>query len=113
MWSGLDIGNSPALDIQQQLLLLLRRCLRRALELKLPQLVAFSRLALAKFDLKVRFLSGDSSPPCLEHTKFLVYISLHSMLTTFLPALSVTTCVSYTNPQGSLFYFQTSVNICE
>jgi len=44
-----DVGAGP---LQQQLLLLLRRCLRRALELKLPQLVAFSRLALAKFDLK-------------------------------------------------------------
>lgn len=47
-----DVGTGPSLGIQQQLLLLLRRCLRRALELKLPQLVAFSRLALAKFDLK-------------------------------------------------------------
>lgn len=47
-----DLGTGPSLGIQQQLLLLLRRCLRRALELKLPQLVAFSRLALAKFDLK-------------------------------------------------------------
>lgn len=53
MIAGLDVGNGPALGIQQQLLLLLRRCLRRALELKLPQLVAFARLALAKFDLKV------------------------------------------------------------
>lgn len=44
-----DVGAGP---LQQQLLLLLRRCLRRAVELKLPQLVAFSRLALAKFDLK-------------------------------------------------------------
>lgn len=50
------VGTGP---LQQQLLLLLRRCLRRALELKLPQLVAFSRLALAKFDLKhVRRLPG-------------------------------------------------------
>ncbi|CAK9272339.1 unnamed protein product [Sphagnum jensenii] len=45
-------GNQPSLGMQQQLLLLLRRCLQRALELKLPHLVAFSRLALAKFDLQ-------------------------------------------------------------
>ncbi|XP_024372271.1 anaphase-promoting complex subunit 5 [Physcomitrium patens] len=47
-----DVGAGPSLGIQQQLLLLLRRCLRRSLELKLSQLVAFSRLALAKFYLK-------------------------------------------------------------
>ena len=47
-----DVGTGPSLRIQQQLLLFLRRCLQRALELKVPQLVAFSRLALAKFDLK-------------------------------------------------------------
>ena len=47
-----DFGTGSSQGIQQQLLLLLRRCLRRALELKLPPLVAFSRLALAKFNLK-------------------------------------------------------------
>jgi anaphase-promoting complex subunit 5 len=57
---GLDSGNQPSLGMQQQLLLLLRRCLQRALELKLPHLVAFSRLALAKFDLQViEFPSPD------------------------------------------------------
>jgi hypothetical protein len=57
---GLDFGNQPSLGMQQQLLLLLRRCLQRALELKLPHLVAFSRLALAKFDLQViEFPSPD------------------------------------------------------
>jgi hypothetical protein len=58
--AGLDFGNQPSLGMQQQLLLLLRRCLQRALELKLPHLVAFSRLALAKFDLQViEFPSPD------------------------------------------------------
>lgn len=49
---GLDIGNGPSLNVQQQLLLLLKCCLRRAVELRLPNLVAFSRLVLAKFNLK-------------------------------------------------------------
>ncbi|KAJ7540662.1 hypothetical protein O6H91_10G025200 [Diphasiastrum complanatum] len=47
-----ESGSGASLAIQQQLLLLLRRCLRRAQELKLPHLIAFSRLSLAKFDLK-------------------------------------------------------------
>lgn len=49
---GLDAGNGPSLDVQEQLLLLLKCCLRRAVELRLPYLVAFSRLVLAKFNLK-------------------------------------------------------------
>lgn len=49
---GLDAGNGPSLNVQEQLLLLLECCLRRAVELRLPHLVAFSRLVLAKFSLK-------------------------------------------------------------
>ncbi|XP_024536915.1 anaphase-promoting complex subunit 5 isoform X1 [Selaginella moellendorffii] len=47
-----DRSIGPQLAAQQHLLLSLKRCLKRALELKLPNLVAFSRLALAKFDLQ-------------------------------------------------------------
>jgi hypothetical protein len=50
---GVDIGARSSLAVQQQLPILLRRCLNRAVDLKLTHLVIFSRLALAKFDLKV------------------------------------------------------------
>lgn len=49
---GVDIGARSSLAVQQQLPILLRRCLNRAVDLKLIHLVIFSRLALAKFDLK-------------------------------------------------------------
>lgn len=49
---GVDIGARSSLAVQQQLPILLRRCLNRAVDLKLTHLVIFSRLALAKFDLK-------------------------------------------------------------
>ena len=50
---GLGAGNGPSFGVQEQLLLLLKCCLHRALELRLPHLVAFSRLVLAKFNLRV------------------------------------------------------------
>lgn len=49
---GIDIEAGCSLAVQQQLPMLLKRCLSRATDLKLIHLVIFSRLALAKFDLK-------------------------------------------------------------
>ncbi|XP_057813330.2 anaphase-promoting complex subunit 5 isoform X2 [Cryptomeria japonica] len=49
---GVDIETGSSLAVQQQLPILLKRCLNRASDLKLIHLVIFSRLALAKFDLK-------------------------------------------------------------
>lgn len=46
------IGTSPS--TQQQLLVLLRRSLKRAESLKLKRLVASNHVAMAKFDLTVR-----------------------------------------------------------
>lgn len=50
---GTNIGLGTPLSIQQQLLVLLKRSLKRADLLKLPSLLAFDHLSLAKFDLKV------------------------------------------------------------
>ncbi|KAJ6846715.1 anaphase-promoting complex subunit 5 isoform X1 [Iris pallida] len=49
---GVTTGLGTSLFAQQQLLVLLRRSLKRAESLKLTSLVAFNHLALAKFDLK-------------------------------------------------------------
>ncbi|KAH9314054.1 hypothetical protein KI387_022681, partial [Taxus chinensis] len=49
---GVDIEAGSSLAVQQQLPILLKRCLSRATDLKLIHLVIFSRLALAKFELK-------------------------------------------------------------
>ncbi|XP_020528576.1 anaphase-promoting complex subunit 5 [Amborella trichopoda] len=49
---GGDIGRGSSLSTQQQLLVLLKKSLKSAESLKLTRLVAFNRLALAKFDLK-------------------------------------------------------------
>ncbi|KAF8655786.1 hypothetical protein HU200_060947 [Digitaria exilis] len=49
---GTNIGLGTPLSIQQQLLVLLKRSLKRADLLKLPSLLAFDHLSLAKFDLK-------------------------------------------------------------
>ncbi|MQM02776.1 hypothetical protein Taro_035544 [Colocasia esculenta] len=46
------LGLGTPLSTQQQLLVLLKRSLKRAESLKLTRLMAFNRLALAKFDLK-------------------------------------------------------------
>ncbi|GBG64458.1 hypothetical protein CBR_g44342 [Chara braunii] len=54
---GRGIESSPRMQIQEQqqqellVFQLLKQCLRRAQELRLPHLVAFSRLALAKFHM--------------------------------------------------------------
>ena len=53
---GTNIGLGTPLSIQQQLLVLLKRSLKRADILKLPSLLSFDHLSLAKFDLKVRSL---------------------------------------------------------
>jgi anaphase-promoting complex subunit 5 len=50
---GTNIGLGTPLSIQQQLLVLLKRSLKRADALKLPSLLSFDHLSLAKFDLKV------------------------------------------------------------
>ncbi|CAL5057854.1 unnamed protein product [Urochloa decumbens] len=49
---GTNIGLGTPLSIQQQLLVLLKRSLKRADVLKLPSLLSFDHLSLAKFDLK-------------------------------------------------------------
>ncbi|CAL4904907.1 unnamed protein product [Urochloa decumbens] len=49
---GSNIGLGTPLSIQQQLLVLLKRSLKRADVLKLPSLLSFDHLSLAKFDLK-------------------------------------------------------------
>lgn len=49
---GTNIGLGTPLSIQQQLLVLLKRSLKRADALKLPSLLSFDHLSLAKFDLK-------------------------------------------------------------
>ncbi|XP_062202653.1 anaphase-promoting complex subunit 5 isoform X2 [Phragmites australis] len=49
---GTNIGLGTPLSIQQQLLVLLKRSLKRADILKLPSLLSFDHLSLAKFDLK-------------------------------------------------------------
>ncbi|XP_072988886.1 anaphase-promoting complex subunit 5 [Typha latifolia] len=49
---GTSTGLGTPLSTQQQLLVLLKRSLRRADSLKLISLLAFNHLALAKFDLK-------------------------------------------------------------
>eukprot|EP01018_Ginkgo_biloba_P014668 Gb_06472 [translate_table: standard] len=49
---GVDTGTRSSLAVQQQLPILLKRSLKRAVDSKLTHLVAFNRLALAKFDLK-------------------------------------------------------------
>ncbi|WVZ50079.1 hypothetical protein U9M48_001371 [Paspalum notatum var. saurae] len=49
---GTNIGLGTPLSIQQQLLVLLKRSLKRADMLKLPSLLSFDHLSLAKFDLK-------------------------------------------------------------
>ncbi|EES02737.1 anaphase-promoting complex subunit 5 [Sorghum bicolor] len=49
---GTNIGLGTPLSIQQQLLVLLKRSLKRADALKLPSLLSFDHLLLAKFDLK-------------------------------------------------------------
>jgi anaphase-promoting complex subunit 5 len=51
---GTNIGLGTPLSIQQQLLVLLKRSLKRADTLKLPSLLSFDHLSLAKFDLKVK-----------------------------------------------------------
>ena len=53
---GTNIGLGTPLSIQQQLLVLLKRSLKRADALKLPSLLSFDHLSLAKFDLKVWYL---------------------------------------------------------
>ena len=53
---GTNIGLGTPLSIQQQLLVLLKRSLKRADILKLASLLSFDHLSLAKFDLKVRSL---------------------------------------------------------
>lgn len=50
---GTNIGLGTPLSIQQQLLVLLKRSLKRADILRLPSLLSFDHLSLAKFDLKV------------------------------------------------------------
>lgn len=50
---GSSTGFGTPMSIQQQLLVLLKRSLKRADSLRLLGLVAFNRLALAKFDIKV------------------------------------------------------------
>ncbi|EFJ22492.1 hypothetical protein SELMODRAFT_104828 [Selaginella moellendorffii] len=70
-----DRSIGPQLAAQQHLLLSLKRCLKRALELKLPNLVAFSRLALAKFDLQVIRISGLT----LRISPYLLGDLVHSM----------------------------------
>ena len=52
---GTSTGLGTPLSTRQQLLVLLKRSLKRAESLKLMSLLAFNRLALAKFDLKVNF----------------------------------------------------------
>ncbi|XP_073107621.1 anaphase-promoting complex subunit 5 [Elaeis guineensis] len=49
---GTSTGLGTPLSTRQQLLVLLKRSLKRAESLKLMSLLAFNRLALAKFDLK-------------------------------------------------------------
>ncbi|XP_077253394.1 anaphase-promoting complex subunit isoform X2 [Tasmannia lanceolata] len=49
---GASTGLGTSLSTQQQLLVLIKRSLKRANSLKLTRLVAFNSLALAKFDLK-------------------------------------------------------------
>ncbi|KAG2622320.1 hypothetical protein PVAP13_3NG270500 [Panicum virgatum] len=49
---GTNIGLGTPLSIQQQLLVLLKRSLKRADILKLASLLSFDHLSLAKFDLK-------------------------------------------------------------
>ncbi|RLN00799.1 anaphase-promoting complex subunit 5 [Panicum miliaceum] len=49
---GTNIGLGTPLSIQQQLLVLLKRSLKRADILKLPSLLSFDHLSLAKFELK-------------------------------------------------------------
>ncbi|KAL6622673.1 hypothetical protein ACP70R_032556 [Stipagrostis hirtigluma subsp. patula] len=49
---GTNIGLGTPLSIQQQLLVLLKRSLKRADVLKLPGLLSFDHLSLAKYDLK-------------------------------------------------------------
>ncbi|XP_039140240.1 anaphase-promoting complex subunit 5 [Dioscorea cayenensis subsp. rotundata] len=49
---GSSTGFGTPMSIQQQLLVLLKRSLKRADSLRLLGLVAFNRLALAKFDIK-------------------------------------------------------------
>ncbi|XP_006650311.2 anaphase-promoting complex subunit 5 isoform X1 [Oryza brachyantha] len=49
---GNNIGLGTPLSIQQQLLVLLKRSLKRADTLKLTSLLSFDHLSLAKFDLK-------------------------------------------------------------
>jgi len=51
---GTSTGLGTPLSAQQQLLVLLKRSLKRANNLKLICLLAFNHLALAKFDLKAR-----------------------------------------------------------
>lgn len=50
---GTSTGLGTPLSTQQQLLVLLKRSLKRADSQKLTSLLAFNHLALAKFDLKV------------------------------------------------------------
>ncbi|KAL6847165.1 hypothetical protein ACP4OV_023018 [Aristida adscensionis] len=49
---GTTIGLGTPLSIEQQLLVLLKRSLKRADVLKLPSLLSFDHLSLAKYDLK-------------------------------------------------------------
>ncbi|KAG9439045.1 hypothetical protein H6P81_019210 [Aristolochia fimbriata] len=49
---GITSSLSTSMSAQQQLLVLLERSLKRAESLKLTRLVAFNRLAMAKFDLR-------------------------------------------------------------
>ena len=51
---GNNIGLGTPLSMQQQLLVLLKRSLKRADMLKLTSLLSFDHISLAKFDLKVR-----------------------------------------------------------
>lgn len=81
--STTSLGTS--LSTQQQLLLLLERSLKRAESLKLTRLVAFNRLAMAKFDLKVwnsfywvKFPFGGWWQPSVSVTKLMFYIAFFS-----------------------------------
>lgn len=72
---GNNIGLGTPLSIQQQLLVLLKRSLKRADMLKLTSLLSFDHISLAKFDLKVRSQFGIIFP-----LRFLKYLPMLEFL---------------------------------
>lgn len=67
---GTSTGLATPLSTQKQLLVLLKRSLGRANHLKLTNLLAFNRLAMAKFDLKVSLVM------LFLHSRFLKIMSI-------------------------------------